>query len=78
MKVHQNVEFSHFQKATVAMLNFFDNHKDTLSFRNSVSCASSPYEVADKVWRVLCSEEVSYNWIYTQKNYAYSFLEGRN
>ena len=56
-----NIGESHLQKLTVMMLSFYEQHKETLSFHNSVTNASSPYEVADKVWNILDIDEVCAN-----------------
>lgn len=52
------ISSAHVKKTTVAMLKFFEQHKGSLSFHNGITTATSPYEVSDKIWTILNSEEV--------------------
>lgn len=49
----------HLNKSTIAMLKYFENNKGTITFHNSVSHATSPYKVVDRVWAILDPDEVS-------------------
>lgn len=52
------IRCAHLKKSTLSMLGFFEQHRGSLSFRNSVSHSPSPYEVADRVWRIVNPNEV--------------------
>jgi len=58
-ELNATISSDHLTKSTIAMLKFFDHNKGNLSFHNSVSHATSPYEVSDKVWAMLDPNETN-------------------
>ena len=52
------IDESHLQEMTISMLKFYEQQKGSLSFHNNISSATSPYEVTEKIWKILDVNEV--------------------